>query len=67
MPSLRHRFEMYNVLNDTPFNNGRTAFLAEMDECCNPYMTSNATLHQARDWHRGWCLEREELRDATRV
>jgi hypothetical protein len=29
MPSLRHRFEMYNVLNDTPFNNGRTAFLAD--------------------------------------
>jgi hypothetical protein len=65
--TLMHKFQTYSILNDTPFNNGRTAFLAEMDELCNPYMGLHCRLIDAVQWHRGWCLEREDRKDATRV
>jgi hypothetical protein len=43
------------------FDTGRMAFLCGTPEEANPYMRSNATLHAARNWHRGWLYERDEL------
>ena len=45
------------------FDQGRMAYLMGAREEDNPHMRSNATLYSARNWHRGWLYERDELRE----
>lgn len=46
-----------------PYDMGRMAFLDGRKAEANPFMTPHGRLYAGRDWHRGWCFEREELSD----
>jgi hypothetical protein len=57
---------MFN-LTDNPFTVGREAFIMGMTEDCNPFVRPECAMFAAVEWHRGWLLEKEDMKDATRV